>query len=149
MLTAIRHKKNLILICFFVSYLILGVSIFSHYGISSDEVDSRNIGILQFKYMMEGDPLLKKHSVKYHGPFFNMFLFMIEDRLNLTDQPERNFLMRHFLTFIVFFFAAISFYKISQFHFNNWKLSMLGTSFLVLSPTFLKNSSMRSSHTSG
>ena len=106
---------------FFGTYLLLGLLIFDDYGISWDEHLERNHGLVSLDYVNQklGHPFGKdRFSEKYellsyrdrdHGHTFSIITFLIERWLNLTDVRQQ-YLMRHLLTFLLFWCSTILFF---------------------------------------
>ncbi len=143
------HKKlfseKIIVPVFFILFFLTVIFIYKDYGLSWDEPYCRERGKLNFQYISylfgqnEEDTaktafLEKWNSYPYqhHGPSFDLIFFSLE-KLFLPETPRQVHLMRHLLTFLIFFIACIIFY-LSNRHRFNWKISLLATAFLVLSP---------------
>ncbi|MGD2278754.1 MAG: hypothetical protein PVH45_01510 [Candidatus Omnitrophota bacterium] len=133
LLTFIERNYRMIVILFFASLLVVGVCIYRDYGISWDELVSRNNGLLTYKYVFQGDPELLTYWDRYYGTSFELVLLLIEKAIGFDD-PRGIFFMRHFATFLLFYLGAILFYFLCRKRFSSWKMALLGTLFLVLSP---------------
>lgn len=133
-------KNYKIIVClFFVSYLIVGLCIFKDYGISADELSSRRRGEDALNYIFKGDRTIFTNPTRYHGVIFEMLQQAIERILNLKD--TRNiFLIRHLITFLLFYISAIFFYKLCKYRFKSWKMGLLGSLFLILNPRIFAHS---------
>ena len=134
----IKNNK-LYVILFFLLFFIIGVLVFRDYGISWDETISRNNGAISYNYTVYGDKYLLNYTDRSYGVAFELPLYTLEKILNLQDSRDI-FLMRHFLTFLVFFIGVIFFYKLCKEYFNDWKIGLLGSLFLILSPRIFANS---------
>ena len=124
----------------FVVYLAVGVSIYSDYGISSDEISQRNFGLHSWEYMASGD--LSSPPARHdwdHGPALQIFLVAVEKVMHLEDTREI-FLMRHLVNFLVFFAAVWFFYLLCKYHFGDRKIAILGALFLIVSPRIFAHS---------
>ncbi|MFC1806776.1 hypothetical protein ACFL0T_00210 [Candidatus Omnitrophota bacterium] len=137
-----KNKKTykLAVLLFFVIYLVVGLSIFKDYGISWDEQLQRKIGAWSLRYILLGDTDLFLFPDRHYGPFFEMVLIVIEMAFNLTNNLRALFLMRHFVTFLLFFTSTIFFYLLCKDKFSSWKLGLLGTLFLILNPRIFAHS---------
>jgi hypothetical protein len=138
----LENKRKLVVMLFFFAYLLTGLSLYKDYGISWDEEFQRATGLLTFDYVFKHDPSLLNHRDKYYGIAFEFPLICIERALNLfkvTDSRQIYF-MRHLMTFLLFWTSTIFFYLLSKKIFNDWKISLLGTTFLILSPRIFGHS---------
>ena len=135
------EKKNKILVClFFAAYLFIGISIFKDYGISWDEHRSRINGLMAANYVVKGDQRLFAYDDRYYGTAFEILLFGIERILDLTKNSRTVFLMRHLVTFLLFYTGVLFFYLLCKYKFNSWKIGLLGSLFLILSPRIFAHS---------
>jgi hypothetical protein len=136
----IEKKYKIFVVLFFVAYLFIGLLIVGDYGISWDETTQRDYGKIVFKYIWSGDLTLLSNYNRYHGPFFTTFLYHIEKAFNLTDNTRASYIMRHIATFLLFYTSVFFFYKIIKYKFKSWKLGLLGSLFLILSPRIFAHS---------
>ena len=130
----LRNKYKLIVPVFFIVFLCLGAVIFKDYGISRDERAQRGIGGIALKYVFLGDKSLNNFPDKDYGPVFEMLLGALEVSLRLTDNPRATYLMRHAVTFLLFYIAVFLFYRLSRYRFQSYGIGLLGSLFLILSP---------------
>jgi hypothetical protein len=138
---ALIEKKYKIVVClFFVAYLFIGISIFKHYGISWDEHISRMNGVITVKYVVERDQTLFTYRDRYYGTVFETLLVAIERVLDLTKSPRAVFFMRHLVTFLLFYTGVFFFYLLSKYRFGSWKIGLLGSLFLIMSPRIFAHS---------
>jgi len=124
---------------FFIIFLFIGIFIFSDYGLSWDERFQRHIGVINCRYVIEGDPRLITDSEKYYGPVFEVLLVAIEKILNLNDKREVYFI-RHLVTFLLFYTSVFFFYLLCKHRYRSWKIGLLGSLFLILSPRIFADS---------
>ena len=136
----IEKKYKIAVALFFIIYFFIGISSFKDYGISWDENSARIRGAYSARYVVFGDQTLHTLRYKYHGPAFEMFLAAIEGGLNLTKNTRHVFLMRHLVTFLLFFMGVWFFYLLCKRRFQSWKMGLLGSLFLVLSPRIFAHS---------
>lgn len=136
----IEKQSKLIICLFFILFFAIGLIIFKDYGISWDERRSRTNGLVNLKYVIKKDPLLLSYEDKYYGPVFEIFLVAIEKVFNLTENTRAVYLMRHLATFLCFYLGVIFFYHLTKNHFNSWKIGLLGSLFLILSPRIFSHS---------
>ena len=119
------HKRSIILI-FFISLLIIGSSIFHHYGISIDEAQTRSLGFMTLKYIYQifdpskiatidniiSVPQLHDFHSKSHGAVIVTLFAYIESVFNIVE-TKMLYLIRHYLCFILFFIGVYFFYLIT------------------------------------
>jgi len=135
------EKKYKVIICiFFAIYLLVGISIFKDYGISWDETVSRTNGVEAVKYVLTGDQGLFRYSDKYYGTAFEMPLVLLEMILGLSENAQAVFFMRHLATFLLFYMGVLFFYLLCKRRFGSWKIGLLGSLFLILSPRIFAHS---------
>lgn len=135
----INKYQKLIVILFFAAFLCLGLVIFDDYGISTDEVINRNNGLVAYNYVFKGDQELLTYRDRYYGTAFELFLVLLEKWMSLEDYRSI-FLMRHALTFFMFFLGVIFFYLLARYHFKSRKMGLLAAILLILSPRIFAQS---------
>jgi hypothetical protein len=133
-------KKQLLVKLFFIILFCVGIFSFKDYGISWDEPVQREIGKMNARYAFKKEPWLLTYKDKYYGPVFEVFLVGLEDAFHLTANPSSTYFMRHLANFLLFFLGVIFFYHLIQDRFKNWKISLLGCLFLILSPRIFAHS---------
>lgn len=119
---------------FFAVVLCVGIIIFKDYGISWDEPTQVTTGGVVFNYITKGDQTIFQYQDRYYGPVFEIFLVAVELIFNLTNDLRAVFLMRHLVNFLLFYVGLVFFYKLCGRRFKSWKVALLGSLFLVLSP---------------
>jgi hypothetical protein len=113
-----------------LTFLILGIAIYSSYGLSWDEPTQLQLGIQNFRYIIKGDPSLLSNKDRWYGPLFEIFLVAAQSRGSL----DRIFLSRHLLNFLAFFIGCIAFFLlVKKFTRNGW-LGLIGVICLIISP---------------
>jgi len=141
MLKDLIERRYKILVCiFFVVYLFVGISIFKDYGMSWDEPATRTNGIKALKHVLGGDESLFNYKYRYYGTAFEGPLVFIEIILRLTKNSRSVYLMRHLATFLLFYAGAFFFYLLCRHRFGSWKMGLLGSLFLILSPRIFAHS---------
>jgi hypothetical protein len=133
-----RLGGELQLISYQLILLLIGISIFKDYGISWDEPENRNLGVISFNYVFRGDKALLNSDIHFNGVTFDLTCATFEKVFGLTDTREI-YLMRHLLNFLLFFTAVYFFYLLCKEYFNSWKTGLLGATFFVLSPRIFAN----------
>ena len=137
---------------FFGLLLLLGLNIYSDYGISWDEEPSRINGLVTLRYLAE---LVQPSLAAYHhdgtyppldtwvcreyGVFFDAPVSLLERLLHLDDWGAR-YRLRHLCTFLVSFGGVIAVYQMGRQRFHDWRLGLLGAAWLVLSPRLFADS---------
>lgn len=126
------------------AYLIIGSIILPDYGISTDEPIQRKHGIVSFDYINQKFNLfpgiqptyeesLPEYEYRDYGVAFQVFSYGIEKLLKIED-ARSVFLIRHFLTFMLFWLSAYYFFKTAELTFDNKLIPVLGLLFYILSP---------------
>ena len=127
-----------------LAYLILGLNIYSDYGISMDEPIERKHGMVTFDYINQVFNLfsntpptraetLEEYDHRDYGVLFQFVSYVLERGLQVRGALEV-FLLRHKLTFLLFCISCLFFYKALILRFQTWKYALLGMLFLILSP---------------
>ena len=134
-----NHKR--ILIGFFSIYLVVGLFTFSDYGLSWDENSQwKNNGHANYNFIVHHDHKTLVEGIdKYHGPAFELVLIFFEKIFSLQDTQDI-FLIRHLLTFLVFFVSAFFFYLVAKKLVKTNGLAFVGLLMYVLSPAIYAHS---------
>ena len=129
-------KKTLYTFLFFSIFLLFGILIFSDYGISIDEDNTRIVGFLSLENILNffsSDHLIKineiifekkqEHSnldiVPTSGVVFDLPMAFLELIFKVED--SRNYyLLRHLSNFLIFFTSVYFFFKIVRHRFNSY-----------------------------
>ena len=129
------EKRHRIIVClFFIVFLLVGLSIYRDYGISWDEPRQRELGELSVNYVLEGDTKLLEHGDRFYGPVFETLLVAAERMRGEGRSLREIYFLRHLITFLFFYAGVIFFYMLCRRRFGSWKLGLLGSVFLILSP---------------
>lgn len=130
-----ESKINITTLLFFILVFVIGLFTFDDYGISFDEGFQRTlIGEINYNLIKTGDSSALLAGVeRYYGPAYEIILYAGEKIFNLTDS-RGIFLLRHFISFLTFFAAIISFYFLSLKLFKKNHIALLSCILLVLSP---------------
>ena len=151
-------NSNSFVYLFFLIYLVIGLTIYADYGISTDEPFNRMNGLISLKYVIDKlalpidlshlsieIPDFKSYSVSsnkiniIYGVIFDLPLALIEVLFNIQDTRDI-YLVKHLINFIVFFVSIIFFYLLINYHFKNNFLSIIGVLILILSPRIFAQS---------
>ena len=135
----ITRKHKTIVFIFFMIYLIAGLFLFKDYGVSGDEPISHLRGELTYNYLESGDRALFELSRAYGG-IFDLFLVVAQKVLPCNDESRNVYFMRHLLTFLFFYVGVFFFYCLGSYSFKSWKMGLLGSLFLILSPRIFSHS---------
>ena len=143
----IRYR-SLLVAFYFLSILVVGMTTFTHYGMSADELISRTNGGMSLNYIAEkfniawlkNDPVLSTFDIplneyydRDYGVAFDLPAFFIERLFSLNDSRQQ-FLLRHSLTFLVFWVGLIAIYHAAKLRFNHWGYALLASTLLLTSP---------------
>ena len=149
----IDKNKNILISIFFIIYFCSGMLITKDYGVSSDEYANRFHGFVTInhvtkkffpsinkKYIKDKNyPELEDHIAKTYGVLFSVPTAIIEVLFKIEDKKNQ-FLLRHYVNFIIFFISTIFFFKIIIHKYGNWKLALISSILLILSPRIFANS---------
>lgn len=147
-LSATSSAQRWLVPAFFAVIFILGLFIYKDYGISTDEVQSRNNGMITLKHLalkvapdwVAADHRFDEYTVpldKYYdrdyGVVFETPVSLLERLFHLDDSRDI-FLLRHCCTFIVCFSGLIAMHLLGKRRFNDWRIGLLAALWLLLSP---------------
>lgn len=124
---------------FFGLLLAVGMAVLDDYGMCWDDAAQRCFGQITYAYVLHGDPTLLTDVNRFHGPAFELFLTIIERALGLEDS-RAVYLMRHLVTFLLFYAGVVVFYVLCARGFSNSWAGLLSSVFLVLHPRILAQS---------
>lgn len=124
---------------FFLSFLLLGLWLFRDYGYSWDEKAQREIGWLVWQYIRGQSPAMLDNLHRLYGPVIELLLYGLERLARLTD-TRQIYLSRHLLNFIIFYLGTFFFFLLTKYRFKSWKIGLLGSLFLILSPRIFADS---------
>lgn len=112
--------------------IILGLLAVDGFGVSADEPAMLTFGEDTFAYLFQGGPLPRAIDWGFHSPVVQLAFVIIQKMLGVTDGREI-WLLRHFLTFLIFVGGVSAFVAIAKRRFGPG-LALLGVVFLILSP---------------
>ena len=146
---------------FFIIFFIVGLLSFKDYGISWDEKMSRGVGFLNGKYILENyfneiyqkiiynnenikfgkleNYNLENYPERAYGVSFELPMALIEFVSNIKE-INKVFLLRHFVTFVIFFISSIFFYKLLINLGYSKLISIIGFGILVTTPRIFAES---------
>jgi hypothetical protein len=139
---------------FFAVVLAMGLFLFRDYGLSFDEAQQRQTGLISLKYVAQKlapawaandevlaatSPPLREYADRDYGVVFETPITLLERLLNLKDDSDR-FLLRHLCTFLVCFGGLIAVYQLARRRFDDWRLGLLAVLWLLLTPRMFAES---------
>lgn len=132
--------SSVLVYCFFISYYLFGFLIYKDYGISWDEPTQRQLGYINFNYVIGRDQqALFQFNDKYYGPIFEIFLVVVERLLKL-ENPFLIYTTRHLITFSLFYFSVIAFYSLTKELFKSKYYGLICSTILIVSPRIFADS---------
>ena len=141
---------------FFGGLLLLGLWLVRDYGVSYDEDYQRTTGQVSLLYVFQQLPVavqqrlvpaplaariarnggywqLHQYRDRDYGVAFELPLAAAEQLLRLRDE-RAVYLFRHACTFLLGWAGLLAFYRLAARRFGSWRVGLLGTLLLVLSP---------------
>jgi hypothetical protein len=141
---ASSHRLRVATYAFFIGYLLLGLAVFRDYGISWDEIPTRQFGIMYVTHQVPDVAALnalrtaKGPAYERFGPLFEIILVRAETMMFHAD-VRTVFYMRHLATFFLFFLGVVFFHRLCRDRFGGW-LALVGCLALVMSPQLFSHS---------
>jgi hypothetical protein len=144
----VSQYRSLMVVFYFLFILVLGMTTFTHYGMSADELISRTNGGMSLNYIadkfnitwLKNDPILATFNIplneyydRDYGVAFDLPAFFIERLFSLNDSRQQ-FLLRHAFTFLVFWAGLIAIYHAAKLRFNHWGYALLASTLLLTTP---------------
>ncbi|KAA5544158.1 ArnT family glycosyltransferase [Adhaeribacter rhizoryzae] len=139
--------NKLVLFLFFSLLLVAGLELYPDYGISFDEFFELQTGLVSLKYLVElfAPQLLTQHEWLKNVPPLETYVdadhgvtvllpFAILKAVLGIHTWQETFLLRHLLTFLIFYVGVFFFYLLARERFRDPKVALLGCLILVLSP---------------
>jgi hypothetical protein len=145
---------RVVVVIFFVLFFFLGIHLFKDYGISFDEPVSRDNGGISLKHVLDKfvpefagrdpvlsqmHPSLSEYRDRDYGVAFDLPAIAVERLLQINDSRDQ-FLLRHLLTFVVFFLGVLAMYKTAVGRFGSWRYGLLAAGFMICSPRMFAES---------
>ncbi|MDQ2666298.1 MAG: hypothetical protein M3Z05_09830 [Gemmatimonadota bacterium] len=138
------RRLRVVTLAFFAAFLLLGLAVFRDYGISWDEIPTREFGIMYVTHQVPDLQALnalraaKGPAYERFGPLFEIILVRAETLMFHAD-VRTVFYMRHLATFLIFFLGVVFFHRLCRERFGGW-LALVGCLGLVLSPQLFSHS---------
>lgn len=122
-------------------FFLYGCITFKDYGLSMDETVQRRHSLVNYKYLVPSVEQFSTESVDFsripdlvnyglYGVAIQLPMVALEHLFRFELSQQQIFLMRHFLTFFVFFVSTIFFYKTVELISDRKWIALLGTVFL-------------------
>lgn len=121
-----HHRLGIII---FIAFIILGCFNVHDYGASWDEGDQRNMGVVSYNYVFNGDTTLYHYIEKDHGVGFELPLYFLERKFKQSD-THAIYITRHLITHLFFLLGAFVFYLMCSKLFKSRTLGIIA--FLAL-----------------
>ena len=128
-----RSKETYVVWGFFVAALLIGLAAAPRYGVSWDEPNMLNLGTEAVQYILGNGEWPVSTIRRFHGPLVEILLYSTQKILGI-DTPYSIFVLRHILTYVIFLGGLAAFYALAKRMFADWKLALIGTVMLFLSP---------------
>ena len=136
----------------FLLIFLIGLNLYDQYGISIDEDNSRENGLISLKYILEllnlnlydnfkdlSLPQIHEYQQQGNGVVFDLPLSLLEILLDVNSTREI-YLLRHISTFTIFFISLIFFFLIVKDRFNSFTFAIIAVLFLFISPRIFAQS---------
>ena len=152
-----KISRKITFLLFSILFLV-GLATFKDYGISIDEEFQRSSGFYWLNYVLsftsfenfkssvteimsqiKGFTLPSVENNKPYGIIFDLPVAFLEIVFQIKE-PKNYYHLRHLLNFLIFFVSAVFFFKLLLNRFSNVFISLIGTSFFILSPRIYGNS---------
>lgn len=117
----------------------IGALAIQDYGISSDEPAMYTFGVQVYAYLFLDGPVPAVQDWAFHNPIFHVLLTAIQRIFDITS-ARSIWLMRHFVTYLLFLCGVGIFYRLTVSLLKNRKIACIGTVFLLLSPLIFAHS---------
>ena len=140
----------------FLLYFVVGIFIVKDYGISTDEIYSRQDSLASYVYVLgkgmsesksesvrnaaNNAPNLMTHHDRFYGTALPSITVFIEHLFKFELSSRDIYLIRHVFTFINYLVAGIFFYLILRRRFGNTIIPILGILLYILYPRFFGES---------
>lgn len=129
---------------FFVIYLVVGLLVYSDYGIGVDEHAQRRHSLVSINHVFRtidpeselvGDQIpINEYRSRYYPVAFQLPLVTVELLNDFDSDISSVWLYRHFATFLFFFCSVVAFYRLTYEKFLSWQLALVGAGFLIMTP---------------
>ena len=140
--------ENYFIVTYFTLIFFIGWSIVGHYGVTLDDniyytnAENTFVYIQQFFLSFFNDEIKLanyREKLKEFPIVYELFLVLVCKLLKINDFQEI-YLTAHKLNFLIFFSSLLIFFKFIKKRFKSTLISLLGISFLILSPRIFAES---------
>lgn len=153
-LSATAPAQRWLVPVFFVLVLVLGLLIYRDYGLTVDENQSHDNGMISLKHValklkpewVAADPDFDRYQTplaeyydRDYGVAFELPVTYLERLLHYTEVYDK-FILRHLFTFLVCFGGLIAIYQLAARRFADWRLGLLAATWMLLSPRLFAES---------
>ena len=149
--TSLVNKSNVVLFIFF-GLITLGYIIHSDFGIPSDELWLRELGLVSAKFVANWLGILRSDNNAYislpnleeypdgdHGSIFELFYIFIESLLNIKDIAQ-GYRLKQLLIFSTALLGIFAVYCMAKRRFNDKAAGIVALLIMVLSPRIFADS---------
>ena len=119
-------------------FAVVGIAVVDGFGVSIDEVSQREIGQINFDYVVGTGNLPRNHNL-YYSVAFEAPLILVERLLGLTDSRAM-FLSRHLLTHLFFLAGGWFCYLLTYRLFGHRRLALFALLLFLLHPRLYAHS---------
>lgn len=113
--------------------IVIGLYCYKDYGVGWDEPLQRDMGVVSFNYIFNGDTTLYHYPDRDHGTGFELPLYLAEKAFHITDSRDV-YLMRHLVSYLFFVFSMFAGYVLALKLFKKQWLACLGFVLMVFHP---------------
>jgi hypothetical protein len=149
-LETLRLSPKILVLLFFTGYFVLGISLVDDYGIHWDDHSQYLHGLVTADHINKlsggffaDKPFsgirLEDYKDRTHGVIFQVAALGIQNLLGITG-TRGAFLLRHYLTFIIFFTGLVFLFRLLMLYSDNRAMAMLGVLLMILSPRIFADS---------
>ena len=130
-------------LAFFVAFLLTGLAVYKDYGVSWDEIPTREFGIMNVERLVPDQRTLdslravKGPAYERFGPIFEILLVRAEKLVSPPD-GRSTFYLRHLLTFLTFYAGVVLFHLFCRRRFPPG-LALCATISLALTPSIFSH----------
>lgn len=145
----IRKKTDLIIITIFLSLYLVGLVIYSDYGLTLDDEYYRLNGVFFFEYIKEfifnqnfnanNINIYKNVNMSIAPVFYDLLIAFIANIFNIVN-INQIYKVSHLVNFTIYFISLIFFFRILKKLLNDNYLSLLGILMLFLTPRIFAES---------
>ncbi|MDD2344509.1 MAG: glycosyltransferase family 39 protein, partial [Bacteroidales bacterium] len=119
--------------------LLVAINVYDSYGISWDEANQREIGLVNAEYVLGKSDVLLTYKDRDYGPAFELFLLVAEKVAN-ADSFREIFLVRHLVSHFFFILGGLFCFLLVKLLFNNKLLAVFSFLLWILMPVFYAHS---------